>query len=340
MKRRWLAGLVSLLLLVPLLALLWFAAMFRPKWEREDPAAVRREIASLTVKRDSLRKLVYDAAETSDLLDEQPPGDVVIGVPTPFVDAMVQSVVIGWFHDVDLRLPRMRVRKSGEVKARLGIFGRRTVGAYKLLVTLDDVRGQLQPGPPVLGFGGDTITLEIPVRVAGGTGNAHIVAEWDAKGIAGPVCGDMTTSGDVTGQVRARTYVARGRIVLSAVDGAVMADPDFPDLAIRLFIDPSPASVAALDSVLATRGGVCGYAIEKSRASERIQELVGRGFRVKIPQRFFRPIRMPVAVQTSVPVQNREVALEVKPSGLAVTKSTVWFGADVSTVKAPAARTP
>lgn len=333
MKRPWVLRVLGALIVLPLLAALIFLARFRPKSDREDPATVVREIAKLTLQRDSLRKIVYDAAETSDLLDEQPTGDVVIGLPTPFVDAIVQSVVTGWFHDVDLRLPKMRLRKSGEVKARMGIFGRRTVGAYKLVVTLDDVRGRLQPGVPTLSFGGDIITMEVPVRVAGGTGVAHIQADWDSKGIAGPVCGEMSATGDVTGQVRARSYTARGRIVLSAVNGAVMADPDFPELAIRLFIDPAASSVAKLDSMLATRGGLCGYAIDKSRASERIQELVGRGFRVKIPQRFFRPIRLPVAVETAVPVQNKEVSLEVKPSGLAVTPSTVWFGASVQAVK-------
>ena len=120
---------------------------------------------------------MYATAATSDLLDRRPPGDVVIALPTPFVDAVVRSVVTGWFHDVDLRLPRMRVRKAGEVKARLGILGRRTVGSYDLDVVLDKVRGRLQPEAPTLAFGGDTIRISVPVRVAAGTGIARVTCQ-------------------------------------------------------------------------------------------------------------------------------------------------------------------
>jgi len=303
---------------------------YRPKAEREDPATVERQIMQLTTQRDSLRALVYDAALSSDLLDGQPEGDVLIGLPTPFVEAVVRSVVTGWFHEVDIRLPRINLKKSGEVKARLGIFGRRRVGEYTLAIRLDDVRGRLQPDVPTLTFGGDVITIAVPVRVAGGTGIARIKADWESRGLAGPICGDMSVERDVTGQVRARTYVARGRIVLSAVDGAVLADPDFPGLAIRLFVDPSARSVAALDSMLAARGGLCGFAIDKSNASERMQALVGRGFNVKIPQRFFRPIRLPIAVETAVPLENRQLALQVTPRKLSVHPSTVWIAANVS----------
>jgi hypothetical protein len=321
---------VLVVLAVPSLALTVLALRFRPKSEREDPATVERQIRSLTVTRDSLRALVYDAAITSDLLDGQPEGDVLIALPTPFVDGVVRGVVTGWFHEVDVRLPRMTVRKSGEVRARLGILGRRRVGTYDLDVQLDDVRGRLQPGVPELTFGGDVITLAVPVRVAGGTGVAQVKASWRSRGLARPVCGDRTVERSVTGQVRARTYMARGRIVLSAVDGAVLADPDFPGLAIRLFVDPSQRSVAALDSVLDAQGGLCGYAVDRSNASERIQALVGRGFTVKIPQRFFRPIRLPIAVETAVPLEKRELALQVTPRALSVHPSTVWISANVT----------
>jgi hypothetical protein len=328
--KRILLAAVLLLVVVPGGMIGWLFLRYRPRAEREDPAAVQREIASLTQLRDSLRLQVFDAAGTSDLLDRRPAGDIVIALPTPFVATVVQQVVTGWFHDVDLRLPRMRVRKDGEIHARLGIFGRRTVGEYDLDVTLDGVHGRLQPGAPVLTFGGDTIGVVVPVRIAAGTGVARVTASWKSKGLAGPVCGDMSATHDVTGRVRANDYVARGRIRLSSTEGAVLADPDFPELAIRLFIDPSRESVAALDSLLDSRGGLCGFAIGKSRASERIQGLVGRGFRVKIPQRYFRPIRLPVSLETAVPVADQSVGLTVAPSTLSVTSATVWIAASVT----------
>ena len=327
--KRWIAAGAVVVVAVPTLLLMGLGLRFRPKSEREDTAVVQREIATLTATRDSLRKIVYAAAATSDLLDRRPAGDIVIALPTPFVEALVRSVVTGWFHDVDLRLPRMRVRKEGEITARLGILGRRTVGSYDLDVVLDKVHGRLQPDIPTLAFGGDTIKISVPVRVAAGTGIARVTALWKSKGLAGPVCGDMSVTRDVTGQVRAKTYLAQGRIVLTAENGRINADPAFPDLSMRLFIDPSRSSVAALDSVIASKRGLCKFAMDKARAGEKMLEIVGRGFNVRIPQRFFRPIRLPVAVQTEVPVGDRAVALKVTPSALLVTPSTVWIAATV-----------
>lgn len=328
--KRWIAVGVAVVIAVPTVVLTIVGFRFRPKGERENPVVVQREIKALTKTRDSLRSLVYFSAESNELLQGRPPGDILIALPTPFVDAVVRNVVLGWFHDVELHLPRMHVRNAGEITAPLGILGHRKVGSFDLDVTLDGVHGRLQPGVPALTFGGDTIHVVVPVRIAGGSGTAHVKASWRSKGLAGPVCGDMDAERDVTGQVRARNYVARGRLVLSAVDGRVLADPAFPDLAVRLFIDPAKSSVNALDSLLATKRGLCAFAIGKARASERIQEIIGRGFNVRIPQRFFRPIQLPVAVQTSVPVADRNVALKVVPSGLSVTKAVVWMGANVS----------
>jgi hypothetical protein len=331
--KRWILTGIAAAVCLPVLAFGIVALRFRPRWEREDPATVAREIALLTRQRDSLRAIVFDAASLSDLLDQRPAGDVVIGLPTPFVDAMVQHVVTGWFHDVVLRLPRMRVRKQGDVTARLGLFGRRTVGAYELDVVLDSVRGRLKPDAPRLTFGGSTIRMDVPVHLASGTGVARITLDWVSKGLAGPVCGEMSMAHVVTGQVRAANYLARGRIVLSAVDGVLKADPDFPELRIRLMIDPSRASVAALDSILATRGGLCGVAIRRANVSARIQGLVARGFMVKIPQRFFRAINLPVAVQRIVPMDGSDVALDVRPSDIVVTSSAVWLAAAVTTTR-------
>ena len=317
------------LVAVAVVGTLWLQR-FRSKTAGEDPATVRREIAALTLQRDSIRAIVLETMDRNDVLDRRPAGDVVIGLPKPFVDTVLRSVVTGWFHDVDLRLPRMRVRKDGEVRARLGILGRRKVGNYHVAIILDDVRGRLQPGVPTTRFGGDTIHLALPVRLVSGTGVARITADWESTGLAGPVCGDMTVRRDVTGAVRAKTYTAHGRLMLSAIDGAVLADPDFPALALRIYVDPSDRSVAALDSLLDSRGGLCGYAVDRSGASARIQAMVARGFRVKIPQKFFRPVTLPVSVQTSVTVADSSVSLTVVPSQLSVTASTVWIGAQVA----------
>ena len=327
---RWLVRGAAVLLVLIGGTIAVLSYRFRPKAEREDPAAVLRDIQTLTAQRDSLRAQVFESAARSELLRGRPAGDVVIGLPAPFVEAVVREVIQGWFHDVDLRLPPIRVRKAGELKARVSVLGRRTLGAYELEVNLRNVRARLQPGTPVMRFSGDGIRLELPVRLAGGSGIARVKIDWESKGIAGPVCGDLSAEREVTGEVRPRLYNTRGQIRLAAKDGRIVADPAFPGLALRIFVDPAPRSIAVLDSLLTTKGGLCGVALGKARASERIQQLIGRGFNVKIPQRFFRPVELPIAFETALPIQNRAFALQVTPSALVTTPSFVWMGANVS----------
>lgn len=339
--KRWILGVGTTLLVLVISAIGVLGYRYRPRAAREDPAAVLREIQMLTTVRDSLRTQVYASFAGSERLRGRPAGDIVIGLPAPFVEAVLREVILGWFHDVDLRLPPIRVRKAGELKARVSVLGRRTLGAYALEVNLRDVRAHLQPGAPTMRFSGDGLGLELPVRLAGGSGIARVKIDWASKGIAGPVCGDLSADREVTGQVRPMLYNTRGRIQLAAKDGRILADPAFPGLALRIFVDPAPRSIAILDSLLTSKGGLCGVALGKARASERIQELIGRGFNVKIPQRFFRPVQLPIAFETALPIQDRALALQVKASALVTTPSFVWMGANVSLVpRAPSAAVP
>lgn len=332
MSRRKIGIALATLIAVPLLAVAALVVYLQPGLPNASARTVEREIARLTRERDSLRILVGEAAERSALLAGRPAGDVLIGLPTPFVEALVQDIVTGWFEDVDVTLRNLRVHKAGDVRARLGILGRRRVGSYDMDLTIDEVRGNLRAGVPSLSFDGRGIGVVLPVRVTGGAVAATIAIEWESKGLAGPVCGDVGATRAITGSVRAEQYMARGRIKLTASDGMLIADPEFPELAVRLFVDPAAASVAVLDSLLATKGGLCGIAVEKAKASERIQLLVARGFQVRIPQKFFRPVRLPIAIERSVPMQSGAITLAVQPSELKVTPATVWLAADVAIV--------
>ena len=334
--KKWILVALGVIVLVPTALVGFLAVKYRPRASREDPAAVAREIASLKAQRDSLVARGDTLVQNAELLQRIPPGDILIGLPTPFVDQLVRDIIAGWFHDVELHLKGLHVRKAGEVKAKM-LFRKRSVGAYDLDLTLDDVRGKLQPGEPRLSFGGDIIKIGLPIRVAGGSGQATIAFVWDSKGVASPVCGDLAATRKVGGTVRRAEYDIQGRMVLSAVSGAIMADPDFPELAVRLFIDPSEESLKVLNDLLASKGGACGLAVDKVNVGDKILGLVDKGFLVKIPQKFFRPIRLPIAVETSVPMPDNRMSLKVTPSGLAVTPSAIWLGANVDLAAAPKA---
>lgn len=66
-----------------------------------------------------------------------------------------------------------------------------TIGHYDLNVTINRVVGRLRTGTPVLKFGGNRVSLALPVTVVSGSGEATIYFKWDGRNISGAVCGDM-----------------------------------------------------------------------------------------------------------------------------------------------------
>ena len=298
-------------------------------------ADVEREIAQLTHERDSLRTLVRATADSSELFARRPAGDVLIALPSPFVASLVTDIVAGWFNHVDVTIRGLELHKAGDVRASIGVLGRRRVGSYDMNITLDEILGRLTAGAPSINFGGDAVAVAVPVRVNGGSVKATIAIAWDSRGLANAICGDLAAQHSVTGTIRVTEHIAIGRLVLSARDGAVVVDPEFPDLAIRLFADADAASVAVLDSLLATKGGLCGIAVQKARVSDLIVARIARGFLIRIPQKFFRPLRLPIAVERELPAGDRALSLVVSPRDIVITRAAVWLAADVRIAPPP-----
>ena len=315
---------------------LGFGAMawrFRVLTPRPLAATVAADIAKLTVERDALRDRLWSTADTSGPFIGHPQGDVLLGVPTSFVRSIVNDAASGWFSEVKLHLVGLLIHTQDSVTATIGPFGEHHVGAYALAIRLDDVAGRLMPGVPDLTFGGGAIKIALPV-MAEGKGSATLTFDWKSWGMARPVCGNLHAVRSVSGRLRPDTVVLRGLVRLSAREGALEADPHFPNLALRMRIVPSPASVAAMDTVINSKGGLCGVFIRRAHAFKQVVDIVQDGFIVHIPQRFFRKFRLPLAVETSVPVQGRALRLAVRPSGLIISPGMIWLGAAV-TVAAP-----
>ena len=61
---------------------------------------------------------------------------------------------------------------------------------------------------------------------------------WDSKGLANLVCGDVDVTRAVTGEVSPRNYRVTGHFAIEADGETIVLRPSFPDLAVRLFVDP------------------------------------------------------------------------------------------------------
>jgi hypothetical protein len=66
---------------------------------------------------------------------------------------------------------------------------------------------------------------------------------------------------------------------------------------------------------------------------ERLGELLGRGFNVRIPQRIFKAIPLPAGVRRSVRVQDVDLAMQVSPTAVLVADDRLWYGADVAVTR-------
>jgi hypothetical protein len=294
-----------------------------------------RRIAELTRERDELqrrwRDLVIAGGERS--LAKAPPADLMIGVPTSLTRSILEQVVTGVFGQTTLTLANLRVRKTGEVKARM-LIAKRTLGEYALDVEVLRVRGLLEAGAPTLDFGDDTVEVALPVRLAGGEGEADFRFRWDGKGVTDFVCGDMDVTRRIQGGVVPRDYELAGSFAIASVGESIVLTPHFPDLRVRVAVDPSAEAWRAVDAVIDERSKGCEIALDAMDVKERLVEILGRGFDIRIPQKIFKPIRLPAGVRQALRVQGVDLALHVKPKGVMVADDRLWYGADVDVTRA------
>ncbi|HEY7412258.1 MAG TPA: hypothetical protein VII13_16035 [Vicinamibacteria bacterium] len=297
------------------------------------PDQMKAGIAALQREREELRARVGDLVAKDRRLEGMPTSGVRVGVPTVLTRRLVERVVSGFVDQVTLRLSNLKVHKTGKVKKVV------TLGEYTLDVRIDEVSGRLKTGKPEVHFGGNQITLALPVRIASGRGDATIDFDWDGKNVSGAVCGDMTITEEVSGGVKPEEYAVRGSVQLAATASQILASPRFPVIKVKLKVEPSAASWAAVQKILDDKGGVCGFVVDKVNIRGVLEDLVGKGFNVRLPTEKIKPMAIPVGIAPTMTVRGQPVTIGVRVSQLAITTDMIWLGADVS-LGPPAAAAP
>jgi hypothetical protein len=293
-------------------------------------APTAKDIEALTAERTKLRDELRVVLDQHNLLDfaNAPPGNIIVGVPTVLAGDLVGQMVRGLFSEVRLRLQNIKAHHEGDVKAKV-VFTQK-VGHFDLDVDVKDVRAVLKPGEPQLTFGGDKIGIRLPVTVADGRGTANVRFRWQGKGLAGAVCGDMDVSPDVSSRVKPAAYTVTGEFRLAAVGEALVAEPRFQDVVLKIVLEPSESTWATLAStvedVKEDKNGICRMAIKKVDVRSIVQKTIAKGFELKLPAKLFKPISLPATVERSVSLQGRTLTLDARPLGLRVTPVMLWYG--------------
>lgn len=85
-----------------------------------------------------------------------------------------------------------------------------------------------------------------------------------------------------------------------------------------------------LDTLISSRNAVCEAAIRKADVAAKVRELAGRAFTVRVPTGFVRPMSLPAAFRDTVDVRGRRAGLAITPAGVTITKTRIWYGANVA----------
>jgi hypothetical protein len=292
--------------------------------DRVAPETLRAEIAALEKERETLRGRMNELIVRDPRLKGMPDTPVRVGVPTTLARDLIQRVVAGFVDQVTLELKNLKVKKSGTVKKVV------TIGQYDLNVTINRVTGKLKTGKPDVTFGGNKVSLALPVTVASGSGNATIHFRWDGRNVSGAVCGDMEITQEVSGSVRPESYPVAGGLVLTATAKEILAEPRFPLIKVNLKVNPSAESWGAVQKILDDKEGVCGFVVDKVDILGLVKKIVDKGFNVRLPTEKIKAMAVPVGIEPTMDVRGQPVALGIKVGQLAITEQVIWLGAHVS----------
>jgi hypothetical protein len=290
----------------------------------EQVQAWNTELQRLQVEHDSLRAKADSIVASDPRIQAVPKGDVVIAVPTAFLQTVITRLFTDVVSNVTLRLSGIKAHTAKSVKKIV------TVGEFVLDVDSITVVGKLKPQEPAMTFTGDRVAMSLPVEVIEGTGGAKLHFVWNGKNIADLTCGDMDVTQRVTGSVIPTKYRISGTLRFTLAGEKVIGTLAFPETKLNIRVSPSKASWAAIDSILAEKHGACGWVLDKVDVRGLLANIVQtKGFNVKLPLDKIKPFRIPAGVSDSVKVGERRLALNVQTNLIRIDPEAIWYSADL-----------
>jgi hypothetical protein len=291
---------------------------------------VRQRIEALKTERGQLQEDLRGALPEDARLVGAPEGDVLVGLPSRLVEGIVSEALSGPLRNVRLLLSDVvKVERSDVIRTRT-FLGAMTLGKYDLFVNVQEVDAIMKPGKPKLVFGANRITIELPVRVESGNVKAKIVFKWDGRRLAGVVCGDLNSEHDLRATIPPLELSVRGRFEVMAMGEQFVVRPVLAPLEMSFNVEPPQKTWDFLDDLIESKNVVCEAAIRKAAVGQKVKDLVARGFKFMLPTNWVRSIRLPATFTNSFDVKGTSAGLAVMPKGVSITKTRIWYGADVT----------
>jgi hypothetical protein len=286
--------------------------------------AWNQELARLQAEQDSLRVEAAALVQKDPRILALPDGDVVIAVPTEFIQSVIERLFRDVVDHVTLRLSGIKAHVQKKVKKVV------TIGEFTVDVDIIRVVGLLRPGQPRFAFGGDSISMSLPVSVAKGDGEAMIHFVWDGKNVAGIACGDMDITQKVTGAVIPSDYNVAGRMILKVQGKRVVGAFHFPETRVRLRVRASKESWDAINAVLDEKKRLCGFVLDKVNVPQLLTNLTEeKGFNVRLPIDKLKPVVLPAGVRDSVTIGQKTLLISAQTSSIRIDRDAIWYSAKV-----------
>lgn len=283
------------------------------------------ELERLTTEQDSLKARADTLVKNDPRILALPEGDVVIRIPTSFIRDILEKVIEDVASHVTLRLGGIKAHVQKKVKKVV------TIGEFTVDVDIQEVVGRLGPQKPNVTFTGGKIGVALPVNVTDGYGKAKIHFVWDGKHVAGATCGDMDVTQVVTGKVIPAKYTVAGTVQLAMNGSQVVCTPHFPETRVRIRVSPTKESWAAVDSLLGTKGGACGWLLEKVNVPSILKGVTEeKGFNVKLPLSGLKPFVIPAGIRDSVSVGQRVMLVEATSNSVQILPDAILYSALVN----------
>jgi hypothetical protein len=316
----------------PRVAVLWVAllslAALAPGCSRKASQAELHawgaEIQRLEAEQDSLRARAADLVAADARIRALPKGEVVVAVPTAFLRQVIRRLFEDVVDHITLRLSGIKAHAEKKVKKIV------TIGEFKVDVDITEVVGKIRPKQPTIGFGGDSISLSLPIAIKEGYGKAVVHFVWNGKNVADLTCGDLDITQKVSGNVVPADYLVTGRIELGLEGRRVLSTPRFPETRLRIRVKPSKESWDAINAILDEKRGVCGWVLDKVNVPNLLENLTEtKGFNVRIPIDKIKPVVLPAGIQDSVTVGQRTLAIAARTKTIRIDPDAIWYSANV-----------
>jgi hypothetical protein len=297
------------------------------------------ELSELRARRDALRDSLRALSDRDSVvrLVQRDSSSVAVALPESLVAAVIRDGVARYLDRFELDLTALRGHGEGLLYRRVPVLGRVKAGEWNVHTTVDRLTIGVTAEPPDIdALGSNRLRIALPIVVHGGRGVVTLHFAWNSKSIFNVVCRDFEASRTIAGAILPQRHVARGDIVLSAGERAVVADPQFPPERFPIAMDLTEASWQQLRDALEEQNTLskCGLVLEPESVIHQLRATGLRGLRFRLPRALLEPIALPASFDSTVRILNARVQLSVRPHEIRAKQGTLWYSADVGVRRA------